>query len=166
MKEIKLTKGKYAIVDDEDFPYLSNFKWHYSTAPPEFHYAKTGIYIRGQTFDIPMHFFLTKRKNGTVILFKNRNTLDNRKENLLMVSASESRHQTKKYKMRADNQTGIRSKFKGLCWMKKSKGWQVSIIKGKKRTYVGMFKNEKNAARAYNEMAIKLYGELAYQNPV
>jgi hypothetical protein len=166
MKQIPLTQGKFAIVDDEDYPYLSRFKWYYHRLPDGEEYAATGMYVGKRTFNIPMHYFLTERKNGLVILFKNKNSLDNRKENLLMVSASESRHQTRKYKMRDDNHTGIRSKFKGLCWHPVLKKWQVSIIKGKKRTYVGVFASEIDAARAYNEKALELYGELAYQNQI
>lgn len=165
MKKIPLTKGKFAIVDDEDYPYLSRFDW-YANKKKDIEYAITGIYMNKVTTQIPLHYFLTKRRQGYVIVHKNRNCLDNRKSNLLMVRACISHHRTKKYKMRSDNRTGIRSKYKGLCWDKRNKKWQVSIMKDKKRTYVGIFKEEKKGAEAYNKKAKELYGKFAYQNKI
>lgn len=166
MKQIKLTKDECAIVDDEDYPYLSNFKWHLSNDKSGYRYAGTGLYLENQTITVPMHYFLTKRTLGKCVVFKNKNSLDNRKENLIICSVSESKHQNRKYKMRSDNRTGLSSKHKGLTWNKKNKKWQVSIMKGRKRYYIGLFSDEVNGARAFNKRARELYGKYAYQNKV
>jgi hypothetical protein len=58
----------------------------------------------------------------------------------------------------------VSSKFKGVSFHKKKNKYIAYIQKDGKRYSLGNFKNEKDAAKAYNEKAIKLYGKYAYQN--
>lgn len=73
MKEIPLTKGKTTIVDDEDYEYLNQFKWHLLTS---------GIYaarkFKGQR--LLMHRVIMSPENDLVVDHINHNGLDNRKE--------------------------------------------------------------------------------------
>ena len=56
------------------------------------------------------------------------------------------------------------SKFKGVYWKKGLSKWCAAITKDKKKTHIGYFVNEKEAAMAYNKLAILLFGEYAYLN--
>ena len=172
MKKIKLTQGKYAIVDEEDYHYLSRFKWHLAKGSADGNFmARRGLKsvkengVTAETY-ISMEQFIIPPKLYAVIGFKNKNTLDCRKENLFYESYSTKRH-------RADKEAGkCSSKYKGVCWNKDSKKWTACIykkyIKGEKvkRYGLGYFNNEKEAGLAYNEKAIELYGEYAYQNNI
>ena len=165
MKKIPLIKVKFTIIDDEDYPYLSRFKWDYTST----NFATTHIYNNNQkAVTIPMHYFLIKYLNQKyVVKHKNNNTLDNRKSNLVMVERGIGAHMKRKYKMRSDNKTGISSEFKGVSYIKtkrSKKHWHSSIIHKTNRTYLGLFETEKEAALAYNKKAKELYGEYAYQN--
>lgn len=172
MKKIKLTKGRYAIVDDEDFDYLNRFRWNCKNNQGNGGLSvTTGIqgYSKKDTISVPMWAFLIQKKHKKVhriINYKNGISLDFRKENLQLIDAAIAGHVRKKYKMRSDNRTGKRSKYKGLCWLRKNKKWQVSIIRKQNRCYVGVFRDEKEAAIAYNKKARELYGKLAYQNKI
>jgi hypothetical protein len=58
---------------------------------------------------------------------------------------------------------GGTSKYKGVCWHKWSKSWNVQIKFNGKR-YTKYLRNEKEAARTYDKMALALFGEYAYTN--
>ena len=58
----------------------------------------------------------------------------------------------------------IISKYKGVYWHKKDKRWQAQIGENKKRTYIGSYTNEMDAARAYDKKAKELHGEFARLN--
>jgi hypothetical protein len=61
-------------------------------------------------------------------------------------------------------QPGTSSKYKGVSWAKKSAVWLASIRYKGKQIHLGLFLDEKLAARAYDEVASKLHGEFAQTN--
>lgn len=170
MKKIKLTQGKYAIVDDEDYPYLSRFKWFciYDNHKYVVRHSLRALTSKGKVFKvyIEMESLIIPPKQYSIIAHKNNDGLDCRKENLFYESYSIKRH-------RADKQNGkTSSKYKGVIFLKnsKSKKWSsriyMKIDNIRKQFYLGNFYTEKEAGIAYNEKARELYGEYAYQNKI
>lgn len=87
----------------------------------------------------------------------NRIKDDNRIENLREVNRSQNMMNCKK-------QDDCSSIYKGVYWNKRNKRWQSQIVKNNIRIYIGLFNLEKDAAKAYNQKAIELFGEYAYLN--
>jgi hypothetical protein len=56
------------------------------------------------------------------------------------------------------------SKYKGVTWHKQHKKWMAQIICNRKRTHLGYFIDEKEAAKAYNTAAKEVWGEFAWLN--
>lgn len=78
MREIKLTRGYVAIVDDLDYPWVSQYKWHADV-------KRGGKYVYAASRSAPrrlMHREITKASDWQEIDHKNKNTLDCRKSNL------------------------------------------------------------------------------------
>lgn len=98
MKKIKLTRGKYTIVDDEDFEYLSQFKWQFDG-----NYAGRSLKGRGNG-RIRMHNELTIKKPGHVVDHINKDKLDNRKSNLRIVTQSNN---MQNINLPSNNKSGI-----------------------------------------------------------
>src|ERR1017187_167095 len=97
MKEIKLTRGKIAIVDDEDYPYLSRFKWQVSITLDKENFAVRQVRLdNGKAIYLFMHELLIPKKRQEKITYKNKNTLDLRKENLLAMNMSHIANRYKK----------------------------------------------------------------------
>jgi hypothetical protein len=163
MKYLKLTRGKTAIVDDEDLDYLSQFRWHYSGSD-KYGYAEKTTYLGGgrknqKSEHIYLHRFITSAKRDEIVDHINRNRLDNRKENLRVC---EKRQNQVNQEMRKDNKSG----FKGVCWNRFLNKWQVGISYRGKNIHLGLFTDIKKAAKVYNQAAIKFHGEFAYINTI
>jgi len=160
MKQIKLSGGKYAIVDDNDFPYLSRFRWIFTNGQA----FATLLRDKMRYVDIPMVHFIIGMNNHYKIGHKNKNLLDNRKSNLFYMTDGKKTHRGKKRKF--DGGRKMTSKYKGVCLKKGNsvKMWLSTIQKNKKHYNLGYFKTQKEAALAYNKKAIEIYGKFAYQN--
>ena len=169
MKKIPLTQGKYAIVDDGDYPYLSRFDWYASEYKG---IERVQLRLRGlnntnqlsqslSKVTIYIEQFIMRAKNGCVYIHLNKNGLDVRKENLVLSSIQHALQRGKK----RENTT---SQYKGVCFNKKHKGnkWLAQVCKNNKHYSVGYFLTEAEAGLAYNKKAKELYGELAYQNKI
>ena len=169
-KKIKLTKGKYAIVDDDDFNFISRLK---PVAMKRVFRDKSDR-NHGRCWEVILpggkgvcvyyvkHFLLRAKNANMVVEAKNGNNLDLRKSNLTIISREVCSHHNRK-------RLNTSSKYEGVCYIKnpaaKNK-WGAAIKQSKKRRHIGVFATEKEAAIAYNERAKKLYGNLAYQNKI
>lgn len=160
MKTIPLTQGKVAVVDDEDFVELSQYKWHarqidntfYATRQP----PRNGSATRPPA--ILMHQSIMSAPRGSCIDHINHNGLDNRRENLRIVTTTQNAQNQR-------SRTGS-SRFKGVYWHKGAQKWIARIVINGQKTYLGSFVDEVAAANAYNIAASQHYGEYAYLNVV
>ena len=150
MKRIKLTKGKYALVDDEDFEVLSKHKWHFDGMYARRHDYPTGERIR-------LHRAILEPKFNEEIDHINRNKLDNRRSNLRIVDASQNR-------MNRPLQSNNKSGFRGVSWLVSRKRWVARIKFYNKIKVLKYTKDKTEAARIYNEAALKYHGEFAQLN--
>lgn len=151
MKEIELTKGYKTIVDDEDYELITQWKWSYFKG-----YARrTGTLLNGKRKSILLHRLIINAKSGEQVDHKNRNKLDNRKENLRIATASQN----------AINRLNIINKsrkYRGIYFRNNSYKAAVSV---NKKTYnIGSFNLEMEAAKAYDIAALYYHGEFVYLN--
>lgn len=154
MKEIKLANGKgIVLVDNEDYIWLSKYNWHFSGNG----YAQTDIKVNGVWKSKSMHRLIMNPLENMQVDHIDHNIFNNQKSNLRVVTSNQNRMN------RLKQINGI-SKFKGVSWHKRGEVWQSRIQKDKKLYWLGQFKDEKDAARAYNKEAEKLFGEYAHLN--
>jgi hypothetical protein len=141
-KRIELTKGKFAIVDDEDFDFLSQWKWWIDSQG----YAVRDEGGRKNKRRILMHRFLNNTPDGYHTDHLNRKKLDNRRSNLMTRTCSQNILNSKLSKR---NTSG----FKGVEWYKNR--WVARIKIGYKNIYLGRFKNIADAIKARQEAELK-----------
>jgi len=158
MKQIPLTQGKFALVDDEDFEYLNQFKWCALKRPHTFYAVRNLPNGKGKQKLIGMHRVILKVTDGEIECDHiDWNGLNNQKSNLRLCTSAQNEKNKKPIEGRA-------SKYKGVCWHKGAKKWYSQIIIKNKKTYLGCFIDEIEAAKAYDEMAKLHFGEFAYLN--
>lgn len=154
--------GKYALVDDEDFEYLDQWRWGRMEAGG---YARTAFKCPGlkQIF-IRMHQLLLRCPNGMEIDHKDGNPLNNQKSNL-RISTRQQNSFNQKGRVGSSEYKGV-SWFKGTSYKGKYyKGqWRAYIVKDNHQYSIGHFDNERHAAMAYDIWAKELFGEFARLN--
>lgn len=154
MKTIPLTQGKFAIVDDEDYERINKHKW-YALNCHGYWYAIRNVGKFPNRGHIYMHREILNVPSGFDTDHRNHCGLDNRKLNIRSCVKAQNNRNRKR-------QSGI-SKYKGVSWKKQNKKW-VAQIGGSPRIHLGYYKNEIEAAQAYNKKAKELFGEFACTN--
>ncbi len=104
-----------------------------------------------------MHRAILNAPKGLLVDHIDGNGLNNRKSNLRLCTFAQNAHNSRPRRNSS-------SRYKGVCWHKVKKKWTVSIYKGGKRTYLGYYDDEIEAALAYDRKATELFGEFAYLN--
>lgn len=158
MKQIPLTQGQFALVDDEDFEELNQFKWYALKTKNTYYACRNFKNIDENKRIMLMHRQILKLKDPKIEADHiDNNGLNNQKINLRECSSAQNKRNTKSHK-------DSFSKYKGVSWHKKDKRWRVRIIINSKCTHIGNFKDEIEAAKAYDEMARIHHGEFANLN--
>lgn len=153
MKQIPLTQGRVALVDDADFDYLSQWKW-YAVKSGRTFYARRANKNDGPSV-LTMHQQLYGMKK---VDHKDGNGLNNQRSNLRLCDVSQNRQNMVKTKR-------LTSIYKGVSWDKSRRKWDCRIRPpGQKQIRIGRFDSETEAAKAYDEMAIAVFGEFANTN--
>jgi len=157
MKQIPLTQGKIALVDNEDFEYLSQWKWFAHKSRNTFYAERKA----GKDTHIKMHRQLLGLEHGDrrQTDHQNHNGLDNRQGNIRICTPQQNHRNLLPLKEKS-------SKFKGVSWFKPGKKWRVRISFNKRMIYLGYFTSETEAALVYNEAAKKYFGNFAYLNKI
>ncbi len=151
MREINLTQGKCALVDDEDFESVDAFKWYFNS----------GYAVRGTKPRIGMaRSILGETGRNVVVDHINGDTLDNRKTNLRRTT------QSKNCINRGKRKSKTSSPYKGVSYVKKHANWMAYICRDNRQHYLGVFKTEVAAALAYNEASTHLHGEFGRLNVI
>ena len=156
LREIQLTQGQIAFVDDEDYEAISAKKWSVVKSWNNF-YARRYERIDGVQTIVYMHRLLANADKNRQVDHKDRNTLNNCKDNLRLCSNTENSQNRKKRKT-----LNPQSEFKGV---RPKGGIFLAHIKINGRDhFIGSFKSEHEAAKAYDKAAIQHFGEFAHLN--
>jgi hypothetical protein len=148
VKTIPVGGGLTAYVDAADFEWLNQWVWW-------LHGEYAGRTEKNQM--ILMHREIAKPPRGMVVDHKNRNKMDNTRENLRVCTKQENCCNRSKRR-------GSSSRFIGVSYWKEGDKWESRIGIHGKRTRLGIFKEEVEAARAYDYRAVELAGEFAKLN--
>lgn len=151
-KLIPLTQGKFAIVDAEDFEWLSQWKW-YACLKHGNWYA----YTKHSKLCMQRLILGLTAGDGKKSDHINHRTLDNRRRNIRICTNTENQQNRNISK---NNTSG----FKGVYWGKDREKWITRIQFNKKKIWLGYFSNKIEAAKCYDKAAKKLFGEFARCN--
>lgn len=164
MKKIALFgrngKGKYALVDDEDYEVASGFRWYLE---PNRVRANRPHGTDFPTVSISLHRLIMGFPNVQVD-HRDGNRLNNQRSNLrLATSAQNSQNRG----TRSDNSTGYKGvHYRGEERYPSGRLWRARITCNGQRISLGSFKSAKEAAIAYNEAALKYHGAYARLNTI
>jgi hypothetical protein len=155
MREIPLTQGKVALVDDEDFERVAKYPW-FLLRSGTCRYAIRNARSGGCRL---MHQLILGTRGVDHV---NGDGLDNRRANLRVAAQSENMRNRQKANHYAGKPTG--SRFKGVQRAPNNRRhpWRAAL----NGRHLGYFENEREAAAAYNAAALQEFGEFARPNEV
>jgi hypothetical protein len=188
-RRIRLTEGRFTIVDPADFYRLNSFNWLCSGRDDNLYAARVIRLKSGRLGTVLMHreiFFtcLPRRsflgtKTGlpprlvlrsktagahlstfsrSVVDHTNTNSLDNRRSNLRLATPSQNSCNSRRDK------SNTYSRYRGVSFSKRKQKWFAAIRANGKKIWLGYFKTEIDAARAYDRAAREYHKEFASLN--
>lgn len=157
---IELSQGKRAFVDDEDRERLSRCLWHinsggYAVRHTSRRLGKPGVVLMHR--EIVEYAMGEPIPEGCEVDHVDLDRLNNRRDNLRLVTRSQNQMNRRSYR-------GSASQYKGVSWHKKYGKWQVRAQANGKSVFLGYFADETEAARVYDAKAQELFGEFARLN--
>lgn len=157
MKELSLTHGRVALVDDEDYERLSAFVWqHAAKSDPRFTgYAVRYVTENKKTRRVWMHREVLGAPAGLEVDHINGNGLDNRRENLRLATRQQNARNRRPWGA---------SRYLGVTWLATEGCWKAQIKTAGRLAYLGRHRSEAVAAAAYDKAAMEHFGEFARLN--
>lgn len=155
-REIALTQGQVALVDEADYEWLMQWKWC-AQKHGDGWYAVTSDRGRKSRRRIQMHRIILDAPAGLDVDHIDHNGLNNTRANLRLATRQQNTFNKPAPK---SNTSG----FKGVCWRKDFGYWTATIGHDGRTKTLGYFDTPEEAALAYDTAARKLFGEFAYLN--
>lgn len=153
-KEIPLSQGKVTIVDEGDYAFLMQWKWHYHvTGYAQRNSPRNG----GKQHPIKMHRVIMECPSNMVVDHINHDKLDNRRCNLRICTQGQNNINSLGWSRRL-------GKYKGTSWNKICKKWGAYIQVNRIPIFLGYYNNDIDAAKAYDTAAIMYHGQFAKLN--
>jgi hypothetical protein len=156
VREVPLTQGYVALVDDEDYDRVAQFRWHIARSRGRV-YATRGYRLSGRRYDVLMHRFLLSTPEGFETDHIDGDSLNNQRGNLRICSPSSNQANRGK-------PSNNRSGFKGVYWAPQRGRWRSVIRVNGRLRHLGYFESPEEAARAYDRSAYAAWGEFAHLN--
>jgi hypothetical protein len=148
-------------IDKEDLERVSTHKWRVTTGTTGRKRVVTTVRTKEGARHLTLGRFLMKpTKNKQVYPRRFNDGLDYRKSNLIVCTLKERQQLLPKTRV------STTSAYRGVSFSKADKKWRAAIKCNGKNINLGLFEKESAAAKAYNEAALKYFGDQAYQNKV
>jgi hypothetical protein len=155
MKEVQLTQGYVALVDDEDFERVNAYKWYAQVSHKTVYAHRSTPRVNGKQGNQSMHRFLLNLPSGhdPEVDHKDRNGLNCQRYNLRTATRQQN----------CCNRND-KVKHKGISWSERRNKWKAHIQVNRKEVHLGYFSSQEAAAAAYDVAALKYYKEFALTN--
>ena len=151
---VKTSKGETFAVDPEFSSLFERHIWHIS---PQGYVERTTTTKGRKRVHFKLHRIVAGALLGQQVDHINGDKLDNRKENLRICTRMGNSANSK---LRSDNKTG----YKGVHKHRRGDTFQATIMHQQKPIYISRFQTALEAAMAYDNAAIALFGEFAKTN--
>lgn len=161
MKEIPLSQGYKALVDDTDFERVSQLKWYvdikrHKDGTIKYLYASTSTYVNREKAKMRLHRFVLGVTDPSIqVDHEDHNGLNCQRYNLRKCSPQQNQ---------ANQRRATSSKLKGISWHKANKNWRAQIMVAGKFISLGSFTDPLEAACAYDMAAVKHFGSFSSCN--
>lgn len=153
MKTIPLTQGKVALVDDEDYERVSQYKWRYDSG-----YVKMGHSSRNDMWRMA-EFIMGLAPVGYIWEHKDLDGTNHQRSNLRLATRSQNGANRNKPKNNTTGYKGVKKlEYRGRVT------WQARITVEGQAITIGTYDTIEKAADAYDKAAIKHFGEFARLN--
>lgn len=160
-KELQLSDGNIALVDDADYALVSRYRWH-TTRTHGRGRRIARLYARyhdnANHCFILLHRLVLNAPPGVMVDHINGDGLDCRRSNLRFCTRSQNGQNSR------GRRVSSASGFKGVSWHKQVKRWRAEIQAEGHCKHLGCFDEPKDAARAYDRAALKYFGDFARLN--
>lgn len=159
MKLIKLTRGLFAQVDDADYEWLNQWKWHAIKSKHTFYVGRNSSRKEGKRTIIKMHRLIMDTPKGMDVDHQDHNGLNCQRHNMRNCTRTQNQ---------ANKTPRGRSKFLGVLvcgGSGRNKGLITAQIQSNhQKVHLGCFETEEEAAKAYDKAAKLHHGEFANLN--
>lgn len=142
MKTVKLSNGMEALVSDEDYERVAQYRWHAMPVNRGRVYAIHTVNDGQHTRSVYLHRFIMDAPDGMMVDHRNGNGLDNQRDNLRIVTRSQNLH----------NRKPVPGRYRGV--VKHNGRWLARISVGNKKRHLGTFATPEQAALAWNRAII------------
>lgn len=157
MKAIQVTGNFTTLVDDQDYEFLSQYRWCF-TKTPRSHTVYARRFISKGVYAL-MHRDILGVGKGEYVDHIDGNGLNNQRSNLRLCNQSANGGNSQKHRISS-------SRYKGVSYNARRKKWYAYICPNRTYVHLGVFMEEREAALAYNRAAVEYFGEFARLNEV